>query len=336
MSRRVPAVSVAAYTEQMKPQPRPTVVALGGNAISPEDAEGNIDQQFAASRVTAGLIVDLIEDGHNVVITHGNGPQVGNVLRRVELAAHELYTLPLQTCVADTQGGMGYMIAECLNNELIRRDIDRTAGCLITTVEVAEDDPAFVTPTKPIGRLYSAQQAEDVRREYNWQMAAIHDKGFRRVVPSPAPLHIIELDMIRKLVEAGFLLIAGGGGGIPVVRCADGARRGVEAVVDKDRTSALLARELDASLLLIATSVPKVAINYRKPNQRWLDEVKAGQARRWLDEGQFPAGSMAPKIEASLDFLATAKSSDRRVVICRLDDLREAAAGRAGTRILPD
>ncbi|RMF73556.1 MAG: carbamate kinase [Planctomycetota bacterium] len=314
---------------------RPIVVALGGNAISPEHAEGNIDEQFAASRVTARLIVDLISDGHHVVITHGNGPQVGNVLRRVELAAHEVYTLPLQTCVADTQGGMGYMIAECLNNELARRGIARTAAALITMVEVAEDDPAFENPTKPIGRLYSPEQAEDVRRRYGWRMAAIGSRGFRRVVPSPAPLHIIEADVIRTLVAHGCLLIAGGGGGIPVVRCPDGTHRGVEAVIDKDRTSALLAHELNAELLLIATSVPKVAINYGRPDERRLERMTTSEARGWLSEGQFPAGSMGPKVEASLEFLEKSDSNDeRRVVICALEELRDAAAGRAGTQIV--
>lgn len=316
-----------------RPAASPFVLALGGNAISPTDADGDIPHQFATTRRTAGRIADLVAAGHRPLLTHGNGPQVGNVLRRVELAAHEVYTLPLQTCVADTQGGMGYMIAECLDNELRRRGIQRTAATVITMVEVAPDDPAFARPTKPIGAYYTPEQAREMQRRYGWVMAEMPDGRWRRVVPSPAPQRVVEIETLRRLVHAGELIIAAGGGGIPVVRTADGDLAGVEAVIDKDRTSALLAVEIGAELLVIATQVPQVALDFGKPRQRFVKRLRAADARRCLRDQHFPPGSMGPKIEAALDFLERAASPAPRVVICALDELDAAIAGRAGTLI---
>jgi len=318
----------------MTPAGRPVVVALGGNAISPLHAEGNIPQQYEASRGTATRLADLIQAGQRLLITHGNGPQVGNVLRRVELAAHEVYPLPLDTCVADTQAGMGYMIATCLNNELRRRGLRQTAATLITTVEVAADDPAFADPSKPIGRPHPADQARELQQRYGWQMAETAPGEFRRVVPSPRPLRIVEEEVIRRLAQAGEVLVVCGGGGIPMVRGADGMLQGVEAVIDKDLTSALLARIVGAKLLLIATSVERVALDYGKPTQRWLDRLTVAEARRHLADGQFAAGSMRPKIEAAIEFLEHSPPRDARVVIGSLGQLGELAGGRAGTAIV--
>jgi len=316
---------------------RTVVVALGGNAISPADDEGDIPQQFETTRQTAVHLVDLVERGLHLLITHGNGPQVGNALRRVELAAHEVYRLPLDICVADTQGGMGYMIAQCLNNELRRRGLPQRASALVTAVEVDLADPAFQDPTKPIGGHYSPQQAEQMQRRYGWKMVAQPANGtLRRVVPSPLPKAIVEIGLIRRLAEAGELLVAGGGGGVPVIRNEDGDYVGVEAVIDKDRTSALLASAIGARLFVSATSVRKVMLNFGTPDQRPIDEMTVSQARQHLAAGQFPPGSMGPKIEAALDYLERVADPAARALICDLDRLGEAVAGRDGTWIRPD
>ena len=312
------------------------VIAFGGNAISPSDAEGNIEQQFAATRRTAVLLADLVAAGHSMVITHGNGPQVGNVMRRVELAASEVYTLPLETCVADTQGGMGYMIAQCLMNELGRRDMPRTVTTIITTVEVDRDDPALTNPTKPIGRYYQRTQAEEMMGRYGWRMTEIAGLGFRRIVPSPIPQRIVEIDLIRRLASDGELLIAGGGGGIPVTRNADGDLIGVEAVIDKDYTSGIIASEIGATEFVVATGVERVAVDFGGPNERFLDRMTIAEARGHLSDGQFPPGSMGPKIEAAIRFLESAESADARVLICALDSIGQALNGTGGTWICRD
>ncbi len=318
----------------MNPRQPLTVIALGGNAISPEDGAGDIPQQFDVTRRTAARLADVICAGRRLVLTHGNGPQVGNVLRRVELAAHEVYALPLDICVADTQGGMGYMIALCLNNELARRGESRRVCTIVTTVEVDPGDPDFAVPTKPVGSFYPAERAEQLRRKHGWALVQVRGRGWRRVVPSPAPRRVLEIDLIRRLADAGDVLIAAGGGGVPVVPGVDGSHRGVEAVIDKDRTSALLAAELGASELLIATSVRRVAVHFGKPEQRDLDRLTVDEARRLYEQKHFAAGSMGPKIVAAIDFLTRRGDADACVVICHLDELSEALNGRAGTRIV--
>lgn len=313
---------------------RPIVLALGGNAITPPGEEGNIDQQFAHTRRSTESIAHLATTGVPLVITHGNGPQVGNVVRRVELAAREVYTLPLHVCVADTQAGMGYMIAQCLINEFRHQGIARGASCLITQVEVDPADPGFQNPTKPIGRHYAASEIDTLQAHSGWELREVTPGKFRRVVPSPAPLKIIELETIRSMIHAGHVLVAAGGGGIPVMRDATGDLSGVDAVIDKDRASALLAAGLGAQALVILTGVERVALRYGKPDERWLDTLTIAEARQWLAAGEFPAGSMGPKIQAAIDFLAMTPDPAARVLITDLDHLSDALAGRTGTQIV--
>lgn len=315
---------------------KPIVIALGGNAIARPREEGNIAQQFAHARETAEHIVTLIQADYLPVITHGNGPQVGNVLRRVELAAGEIYPIPLHVCVADTQAGMGYMIGECLENALLGKGIDRRATTIITRVVVDPKDPACADPTKPIGRFLPRAQAEEFIAKYGWTMKRFEDDRFRRVVASPPPLHILEIELIRKLVEADEILIVGGGGGIPVERKADGTWQGVDCVVDKDRTTALLAAELGVDTLLIATGVQQVQLDFGKPTARSLARMNMADCKRYAAEGQFPPGTLGPKIEAALDFLGRATAPNARVIITDLESMTDALAGKAGTLIVRD
>ncbi len=312
------------------------VVALGGNAISRPNQEGNVPQQFENTGYTANYLAGLVESGFQLLLTHGNGPQVGNVLRRVELAARELYRLPLHICGAHTQGGMGYMIAQCMNNALHRRGIPRKVTALVTAVEVDRDDPAFKNPTKPIGSFYRKDKGEELQREHGWDMIHVPNHGYRRVVASPAPKAIVEVELIRKLVDAGEHLVVAGGGGVPVARNEAGEYYGVEAVIDKDRTAALLGRVLDAPVLLIVTSVARVALDYGQPTQRDIEHMTASEAKRHLTEGQFPPGSMGPKIEAAIEFLRDCNPDDARVIICDIEHMADALAGRSGTHITPD
>lgn len=311
---------------------RTIVVALGGNAISPPDAEGNISQQFDAARLSAARIVDLIVAGYQPVITHGNGPQVGNVLRRVELAAHELYTLPLDICVADTQSGIGYMIGQCVMNELRRRGMGRAVATVVTSVEVERDDPAFEKPSKPIGRFYSADKAAEMQQRYGWRMVEDAGRGYRRVVASPMPRRIVEMELIRRMVLAGELMVAAGGGGIPVVRDERGDLKGIDAIIDKDRTAALLAAGLGVRTLVIATEVDRVAINFGKADERAVERMTVAEARKHLRDGQFPAGSMGPKIEAAVEFVSRVEGG--RVLICDLAGLADAVGGKGGTWVV--
>jgi carbamate kinase len=312
------------------------VVALGGNAISRPNQEGNVPQQFENTAYTARFLAGLVEAGYQLVVTHGNGPQVGNVLRRVELAARELYRLPLHICGAHTQGGMGYMIAQCLNNALRQRHIERRVTAIVTSVEVDPEDAAFQKPTKPIGEFYRKEKAEKLQQEQGWDMIHTPHQGYRRVVPSPLPKAIVELGLIRRMVDAGELLVVAGGGGIPVARDQAGDWYGVEAVIDKDRTAAVLGRALDAPVLLIVTSVERVALSYGTPDQRPLERMTVSEAQRHLAAGQFPPGSMGPKIEAAIEFLRGCKAGEARVIICDIEHMAEALAGRSGTRIDPD
>ncbi len=312
------------------------VVALGGNAISRPGQEGNVPQQFENTSYTCHFLAELVADGYQMLVTHGNGPQVGNVLRRVELAAKELYRLPLHICGAHTQGGMGFMIAQCFTNALRRRGIDRTVWALVTSVEVDREDPAFRNPTKPIGSFYRKDKAEELKREHGWDMIYVPQQGYRRVVPSPAPRAVVEIDLIRRLIDAGDLLVAAGGGGIPVARDADGQLYGVEAVIDKDRTAALLGRALDAPTFLIVTGVEHVCLDFGTPQQRPVAHLTASEAARYLAEGQFPPGSMGPKIEAAIEFLRDCRRGEARVIISDIEHMADALAGRSGTCIEPD
>ena len=313
---------------------RPTVIALGGNAISVPGEQGNIPQQFAHMSDTARLLVGAIELGRHIVITHGNGPQVGNVLRRVEIASAEMYPLPLEVCVADTQAGMGYMIGQCMTNALKKRGIVRDITTIVTNVLVDHEDAAFKKPTKPIGSQMPREQAESHRDKDGWSILEVADGVYRRIVPSPIPKEIIELNTIRRLVEDGELVICCGGGGVPVTRDEHGMLRGAAAVIDKDRTSALLAKELNAEALVILTAVEQVCLNFGKPDQKPLDTLTIAQAKTYLKEGHFAEGSMGPKIEAAVDFVKGSKDPDAVAIIAELPQLTAALDGKSGTRIV--
>jgi carbamate kinase len=268
------------------------------------------------------------------VITHGNGPQVGFVLRRSELAAHELHEVPLDVCGADTQGAIGYALQQNLANEFRRYGMDKDAVTLICQTEVAPDDPAFGQPTKPIGSFMDAAQAERRRRDEGWVLVEDANRGYRRVVASPRPLRVVELPAIRRLLEAGTVVIAAGGGGIPVVAGRDGDLEGVAAVIDKDLTSSLLASNLGADLLLITTAVEKVALNFGTPQQRWVDSMTLSEAKSYLAAGtHFAKGSMGPKIQAVAEFLERGGTAG---VITDPPNVDRALAGHTGTRITRD
>jgi carbamate kinase len=311
------------------------VAALGGNAVSPPGQEGNIPQQYATTRAAIRPLADLITAGHQLVMTHGNGPQVGNVMRRVEIAArHHVYPLPLDTVVADTQAGMGYMISQCLMNELSSRGMPRLCSTLITTVLVEKDDPAFKKPTKPIGPFLSREQAEKHMKNDGWQMVEDSGRGWRRVVSSPNPREIMELDVIRCLVQAGHSIVVCGGGGIPVMKDKEGQLSGVEAVIDKDRTTALLALGLGAELLAFLTGVDYVQQNFGTPQTRPIKQMSVTEAKTMLGEGQFPAGSMGPKVEGGVDFLEHTPQATSQVLITSCEKIKQAIAGKIGTRIV--
>jgi carbamate kinase len=310
------------------------VVALGGNAISAPGKQGTIDEQFEQVSRTAEVLCDAIERGYQLVVTHGNGPQVGNILRRVEIARSELYPIPLEVCVADTQAGMGYMIAQCLSNVMNGRNLVCDVTAIVTTVLVDPQDPAFANADKAIGPGLTEAQAATHRMKDGWQ---IRDEGggrFRRVVPSPLPRKIIETPAIERLVAAGQIVVCCGGGGIPVAVDSQGRVRGVAAVIDKDRTTGLLARQLEAPTLVILTAVEYACINFGKPNEERLTQISADEAERHLAAGQFGAGSMRPKIEAAIDFVRHSSHEDAVAIIAHVDHFAAALDGRSGTRIV--
>jgi len=309
------------------------LIALGGNAISRSNEEGNVEQQFANSRRTAGALADLLLSGHQLVITHGNGPQIGNFLLRNEAAADRIYPLPMEVAVAHVQGGMGYMIAQTLTNELHARGDRRLVSTIVTTVEVDPDDPAFAHPAKPIGRVLAEVEALKFASE-GWTVREISPGKSRRVVPSPIPRHVMEIELIRRSVNQGDVLVVCGGGGIPVVRDKKtGAFRGTAAVIDKDLASAVVAVELDVDGLLILTDVERVCINFGKPDARPLERMTVDEAEGHLRLGQFPPGSMGPKVQGAINFLRGSKKPHSFAVIGPLDRAADAVAGRIGTRI---
>lgn len=311
---------------------RTAVVAIGGNSLIKDADHQSTSDQYLTARQTCRHIAGLISDGWRIVITHGNGPQVGFVLRRSELAAFELPEEPLDVCGADTQGAIGYVLQQNLRNELACRGIDADVVTLICQTEVAADDPAFGNPSKPIGAFMTAEQAEQRRKE-GWHVAEDAKRGWRRVVPSPRPLRLVELSSIRRLIDAGTVVIAAGGGGIPVVADEAGTLRGVAAVIDKDLASAMLATQVGADLFAIATAVPQVALDFGTPSQRWVDKLTLAEAKRYLAEGShFAVGSMAPKIAAVIAYL---EAGGKEALITVPEDLECALAGQTGTRIVP-
>jgi len=310
------------------------VIALGGNAIIPEGQEGTYQQQVAITHGTMVQVARLAAAGHQVVMTHGNGPVVGNIVLRNDAgqALHGIPDMPLFLCGADSQGGLGFMIQQVLSNALRDEGLDMPVATVVTQVRVDADDPAFDKPTKPIGPFYDEQQAGALERENGWRFAQDAGRGWRRVVPSPMPREVVEWPAIKILVEGGVLTIATGGGGVPVVRDADGHLQGIDAVIDKDRASDLLARLIGADTLVIITQVEVVFAGFGTPDQVALPVLTAERAATMLADGEFPAGSMGPKVEAALSFLA---AGGREVVITSPENLAAAIEGRAGTRIVP-
>ncbi|MCL4458480.1 MAG: carbamate kinase [Chloroflexi bacterium] len=308
------------------------VVAIGGNSLIKDPQHQTVPDQAEAVRETCEHIAGMIEQGWDVVITHGNGPQVGFILLRSELASHVLHTVPLDSCGADTQGAIGYLIQKALYNEFLKRGIKKQAATVVTQVVVDRNDPAFQKPSKPIGPFYDKEKAEKYRDEQGWAIVEDAGRGYRRVVASPIPQEIVERDAIKLLIDAGFVVIGVGGGGIPVIRREDGGLEGAEAVIDKDYASSLLASSINADLLLISTAVEKVAINYRKPNEQYLDRMTLSEAKRYLAEGHFPAGSMGPKIKAIISFL---EKGGKKALITRPETIEKALRGETGTWVVP-
>jgi carbamate kinase len=309
------------------------VVALGGNAITREFEEGNITQQFENTRRSLLSVIEYIKQGYRVVLTHGNGPQVGNALVRVEETRHLVPPLPLGIIVADLEGGMGYMIEQCLQNKLHDRGLYRPVVTVLTQVLVDKDDPSILNPTKFVGPFYQKEQIEDLEKKRGWIMKEDPGRGFRRVVPSPIPREIIEKNIIKLLVDQDIIVIAAGGGGIPVYRETSGWLEGVDGVIDKDLASAVLARDVGAEELLILTGVDRVALNYNKPDQKDLSHLTLGEAKLHHEQGQFPKGSMGPKITAAINFL---EQGGERVIITSIENAVDALINKSGTVITPN
>jgi carbamate kinase len=310
---------------------RRAVVAIGGNSLIHDKAHQSVRDQYIAAGETCWHIAAMIQDGWDVVVGHGNGPQVGFILRRSELAAHELHEVPLDVCGADSQGAIGYALAQNLENDFRRAGIDRHAVAVISQMEVSADDPAFAHPTKPIGSFMDEAEAVRRRDEDGWAVREDAGRGWRRVVASPVPVRIVEEAALRTLVESGFVVISVGGGGIPVVVGADGNLEGVAAVIDKDHACSMLATCIDAELLMITTAVEKVALDFGTPEQRWVDRMTLAEAKERLAEGRhFAEGSMAPKITAVIKFL---EQGGKTAIITDPANVERALHGETGTRI---
>jgi len=306
------------------------VIAIGGNSLILDKKHEDVQSQWGAVQETVKHIADMIERGWDLIITHGNGPQVGFILRRNELAEHEVHSTPLDIIGADTQGSIGYMIAQALGNEFKKRGIDKPIAAVVTQVLVDRDDPGFQNPSKGIGGFTTEDKARAFEAD-GWRVVEDAGRGWRRVIASPIPLRIVELDAIRKLVEDGFIVIAVGGGGIPVIEDADGHLVGTRAVIDKDRATSLLAQELKVDLFLISTAGPQVAINFNKPDQKWLPKMTADEARAYQAEGHFAPGSMGPKVEAVLSFLEA--HPEGQALITDPPNIARALDGETGTWI---
>lgn len=310
------------------------VVALGGNAILQRGQEGTFEQQLASVRRTVNSLVDLVEEGYELVITHGNGPQVGNLLNQNEWASHVTPSMPLDVLGAQTQGMIGYMLQQSFSNELIKRGISRPVVTLLTRLEVGRDDPAFQNPTKFVGPFISEERAQQLMAENKGIFKPDVDRGWRRVVPSPQPLRIVEANTIQHLVDNGTIVIVSGGGGIPVVVNPEKDNRhiGIEAVIDKDLAANLLAQTIHATRLVILTDVTHVKLSYRTPEEKPVHEIDCLTLQQYLEAGHFPAGSMGPKVQAATTFV---KETGGTALITSLHRVREAIAGYVGTRIVP-
>lgn len=313
----------------MSNEHRLIVCAIGGNSLIKSSGQSSFADQYATAQETARHLVDLVESGFRLVVTHGNGPQVGFLLIRSHLSRNRLPEIPLDACNALTQAEIGYMLQMALNNEFHSRKIDRRVVTLVTQVLVDRNDPAFRNPTKPVGPFYTKREAMPLQKDLGWIMKEDAGRGFRRLVASPEPVEIIEHHEIKTLVADGAVVIAAGGGGIPVIRDND-RLQGVAAVIDKDFASSLLATELGAELFVISTAVEKVYLNYGQPEQQALDTLSRAQAEKLAAEGHFPPGSMGPKIDAALRFL---KNGGQEVIITDPGHIAESVAGKAGTRV---
>ena len=305
------------------------LVALGGNAILKYKEEGTAEEQLRNVRTSCRTLARLIKEDYHIAITHGNGPQVGDILLRNEMAKEALPPMPLDFCGAESQGMIGYMLQQCLMNELRQVGAERPVMTVLTQTLVARDDPAFDRPSKPIGPFYSEAEAESLRKKKGWTVVEAPGRGFRRVVPSPRPISILEGRSIKDLFENGYVVIACGGGGIPVIE-RDGEINGVEAVVDKDHSAAMLANLIGACSMLILTDVDEVYLDYGKPGQRAITTMTVPQAEKWMSQGQFQEGSMGPKIESAIDFV---RNGGKKTVITSMEKAMDALAGKAGTTI---
>ena len=307
------------------------VIAIGGNSLIEDSKHVTVHSQYDSANKTAKHIARLVKAGNRVVIAHGNGPQVGYILRRAEIASTELHTVPLDSCVADTQGAIGYQLQMALDNQMAADGIRKNIATVVTQVEVRDDDPSFRKPTKPIGSFMSEEVAMEHKEKDNWSVVEDAGRGWRRVVASPKPVSIIELETIKCLLDNGIIVIAAGGGGIPVVKAADGTLSGREAVIDKDLAAAMLAKDLNADMFVISTAVPKVCLNFGKPNQKTLDSMSVKEAEQYMGEGHFAPGSMLPKIQALTDFV---KSTGNMGIVTDPENLYDAVYGEMGTKVV--
>jgi len=314
---------------------RLAVIAIGGNSLIKDKQHKTVEDQYQAAKETCFHIGDMIEQGWTVAIGHGNGPQVGFILRRSEVAAKAvgLHEVPLDVCGADSQGALGYALQQNLHNEFARRGIDKGVATVVTQVRVDDDDPAFENPTKPIGSFMDAEAARERAEHDGWAVVEDAGRGWRRIVASPRPREIMELDAVRRLLNAGIVTITVGGGGIPVAHNADGDLRGVAAVIDKDFASSLLAQSIGAELFLISTAVEQVYLNFSKPNQRAIDQMTVSEAKGYLAEGHFAKGSMEPKIRAVIEYI---EAGGKLAIITDPPHIAAALRGETGTRVVPD
>lgn len=306
------------------------VVAVGGNSLIKDSSHEALPYQEEAASESMHHIADMIRQGWEVVITHGNGPQVGYLLRRSEIARDELHEISLDYCGADTQGATGYMFKKALYNDFLERDMDKKVVAVVTQTVVDRDDPAFDEPSKPIGTFMDEEMARQRTEQENWTVVEEPGRGWRRVVPSPQPVRIVEAEVIQSLTEEGFVVVGAGGGGIPVIEDEDGRLVGVEAVIDKDHSSALLANMIEADLFLISTAVEQVALNFGKPDEKWLDELTLEEAKEYLSEGHFGKGSMGPKVEAAIGYL---ERGGKKALITNPENITRALNGETGTLI---
>ncbi len=311
--------------------PDKLIIALGGNAIHPAGIRGTGKEQFDIAAEAANALLPLLRDIPHLVITHGNGPGVGKVLLRQAIASKRVASMPLDICVANSQGGISYVIMQTMQNSLNAAGVDREVSSIICEVEVAPDDPAFANPDKPLGYFFTESEAQDLREEFNWNMKEDANRGWRMVVPSPRPRKILNSKVIKNMAESGFIVITGGGGGIPVIADVNGRISGVEAVIDKDLTTVLLARELGIDHLLILTGVNHVAINFGTDKEQNLTHVSLGELETYFKQGHFSAGSMGPKVEAVIQFI---ENGGKRAIITHHDHAYEALLGQTGTHVI--